>query len=402
MPGLSSRNPVAGYGNIGKVQIRFKPKPQKKPLYGAILFLFCACLLLFSWSWTDPWKRNTIILPTMRSILRHIDTYRIQMTNKSSDNKTNQFKIDFDDLGRAIISGDSIQKVLFGQGYEHAKNRIFQMDLNRHKAYGSLSSWQGERALSTDMMARVMNISSLARSDFAAHNDIEREYLQSYCDGVNSFIQEGNALPVEYKLLGLNEIEPWTPLDSLVLLRYHSTLSSEIWEVELTQYMVSQEPKSTNFTSAFAFPRHENGIDKTSATVIPSVSSSTAWVMQPIASMSPSTASAPLPLHSTRIVTEVSASCYPCLIPMQCDVIVQLDMTVLANSLLTKHFCCSPTPQACISTIPYMYQTNCMLPERLFQACPSFGWVETIIFPGHSRRHRLTLRICFKNPFRNM
>jgi acyl-homoserine lactone acylase PvdQ len=302
MPGLSSRNPVAGYGNIGKVQIRFKPKPPKKPYIGVVLFLFCTSLLLFSWSWTDPWRRNAILLPAMRYVLKYFDSYRSRVTDKTVVNsRIHDISMDVDDLGRPFVGAESIQNVIFGQGYVHAKNRMFQMDLNRHKAYGTLSSWQGERALPSDLMARVLGISSNAKGDLALQSDVEQEYLQSYTDGVNAYIEEGHSLPIEYSLLGLSEIEAWTPLDSLAVLRYHSTLSSEIWELELTQYMVSQEPKSENFTSSFAFPSHEHGSETRDTTVLPSVSSSTAWVMQTHASASETAT----PLHSTRIVTEV-------------------------------------------------------------------------------------------------
>jgi acyl-homoserine lactone acylase PvdQ len=56
----------------------------------------------------------------------------------------------------------------------------------------------------------------------------EKDILQSYADGVNDFISnvkltgEGataRLLPLEFYALGYVDIEPWTPVDSLSMLR---------------------------------------------------------------------------------------------------------------------------------------------------------------------------------------
>jgi len=44
---------------------------------------------------------------------------------------------------------------------------------------------------------------------------------QRYTDGVNSFINSSwFALPIEYTLLGVQQVEPWTTLDTLAIYRY--------------------------------------------------------------------------------------------------------------------------------------------------------------------------------------
>ena len=303
MPGLSSRNPVPGYGNIGKVHIRFKPKPKKKPYYGLVLFSFCLLLLAFSWMWTDKWKREVIILPVFRFIVGSIDSFRLPSPQASSHSPGRDVKVEMDTLGQPKISANSINDVLFGQGYVHAKYRLFQMDLLRHKAHGHLSSWEGERGLESDLISRAFNISQLARADLVAQNPTELSYLQSFADGVNAYIAEKAPLPVEFSLLGLEEVQTWSPLDSLALVRYHSVLLSELWELELTRYMVDIIPEAEGLTNTLlpslrglAGDRQEGGGG--AVHVIPTASSSSSWILR-------SQIEGTFPLHSTAIVSEV-------------------------------------------------------------------------------------------------
>ena len=43
-----------------------------------------------------------------------------------------------------------------------------------------------------------------------------RAGLQAYADGVNFFLST-EALPLEYQVLEITQVEPWTPLDSVVV-----------------------------------------------------------------------------------------------------------------------------------------------------------------------------------------
>jgi len=59
-------------------------------------------------------------------------------------------------------------------------------------------------------------------------NEEHRSLLQAYADGVNDYIsgikwfsadQTAVTLPPEFHLLGIKKIDPWTPVDSLALMR---------------------------------------------------------------------------------------------------------------------------------------------------------------------------------------
>jgi len=128
----------------------------------------------------------------------------------------------------------------YALGYLHARDRLFQMDLQRRLVDGRLSEVLGEAAYEADLFYRVVGLyrgaqrslellQKVARGEridyypqlnAAAIRDDAKELLEmldAYSKGVNAAIEEmkrENALPIEFKLLGY-EPEKWTPLDCL-------------------------------------------------------------------------------------------------------------------------------------------------------------------------------------------
>lgn len=72
----------------------------------------------------------------------------------------------------------------------------------------------------------------------------DRMLLQAYADGVNDFLdgigfgkkkgeKTSSMLPPEFLILGIKEMEPWTPIDSLALLRLINFGLTRNWSHEL-------------------------------------------------------------------------------------------------------------------------------------------------------------------------
>jgi penicillin G amidase len=105
--------------------------------------------------------------------------------------------------------------LLFAQGYVHAQDRLWQMELNRTLANGRLAAVLGPAVLDTDRMMRTYGFRRAAEEDWAALDPGARKALESYARGVNAFIEgHRDRLPLEFTLLGVTP-QPWTPLDSL-------------------------------------------------------------------------------------------------------------------------------------------------------------------------------------------
>ena len=114
------------------------------------------------------------------------------------------------------IIGNSEHDVVFVQGYLHAQDRFFQMDFSRRQGSGTLAELLGAPALGSDVQLRTFGLRRAAQLSLPALSPETQAGLQAYADGVNFFLNT-QALPPEYGVLEITRVEPWTPLDSVVV-----------------------------------------------------------------------------------------------------------------------------------------------------------------------------------------
>jgi penicillin G amidase len=95
----------------------------------------------------------------------------------------------------------------------HAEDRLFQMDLIRRQASGTLAEMLGPGALASDVELRTLGLRRGAEASLAVLSQPVRDALAAYADGVNTFVAR-HPLPPEYGALELTTVAPWAPLDS--------------------------------------------------------------------------------------------------------------------------------------------------------------------------------------------
>lgn len=145
-----------------------------------------------------------------------------------------------DKWGVPHIYASNFNDLLFAQGYVHAQDRLWQMEINRRLATGRLSEILGPLALDTDRLTRTMGFSRLAEKDSKSYDPKLMNLMDAYVAGINAFIKSpGQKFPVEFKLLKYEPAE-WTTLDSLAFSRmmiwemcfvwYHSIVRAKIME----------------------------------------------------------------------------------------------------------------------------------------------------------------------------
>jgi penicillin amidase len=105
---------------------------------------------------------------------------------------------------------------LFLQGWVQAQDRLFQLDVLRRQASGTLAELLGMGALSSDVELRTIGLARGAERSLAALSPQTRAGLQAYADGVNAWVQR-NRLPIQYAALELTKFRPWTPLDCAII-----------------------------------------------------------------------------------------------------------------------------------------------------------------------------------------
>lgn len=121
-----------------------------------------------------------------------------------------------DQYGIPTIKGDAELDVVFVQGYLHARDRFFQMDRDRKGAAGRVAELLGQGALSSDVQLRTMGLGRAATKTWSALDADTKGWLQAYANGVNSYLRD-NPLPPEYSVLEITKVDPWTPLDSVLI-----------------------------------------------------------------------------------------------------------------------------------------------------------------------------------------
>ncbi|AWR86096.1 penicillin acylase family protein [Meiothermus taiwanensis] len=141
-------------------------------------------------------------------------------------------RITFDQWGVPHIRAQaSDMDVFFAQGYVHARDRLFQMELGRRAAQGRLAEILGSGAIEQDRFFRTWGFYRAALAALPHHSEFTRRALEAYAAGVNQFIREGR-LPLPFALLGFTP-EPWTPADTLAWGKLQSYDLGQVWQDEI-------------------------------------------------------------------------------------------------------------------------------------------------------------------------
>jgi len=133
-----------------------------------------------------------------------------------------------DALGIAHIRAGSARDAFFAQGFCHAQDRLFQMELNRRRALGRSAEWLGAGAFGGDALARRLDVAGVSRRDAAALTAEAREMVEAYAAGVNAFIDSGAPPALEYTLLNAVP-EPWEGWHCIAVMRRLGLLMGSVW-----------------------------------------------------------------------------------------------------------------------------------------------------------------------------
>ena len=121
-----------------------------------------------------------------------------------------------DARGVPHIMAQDAHDVFFAQGFVHAQDRLWAMEMARRAAAGRLSEVIGERGLANDRFMRTLGLRQAAEADWAVLDPETQALLEAYTAGINAYLdQQAPHWPLEFKILGF-EPEPWTPVDSLM------------------------------------------------------------------------------------------------------------------------------------------------------------------------------------------
>ncbi len=144
-----------------------------------------------------------------------------------------------DKWGVPHIYAKSTTDGLKAQGFIHAQERLWQMELYRRIATGTASAVMGKDLLETDVAIRTLGLHKVVEQDFQLYKKSKiMPLLDAYSAGVNQYLKSSNAgLPVELFLLK-HKPEPWTVKDTLAVGRVLAFQMSFGWIVELDKQTI--------------------------------------------------------------------------------------------------------------------------------------------------------------------
>ena len=119
-----------------------------------------------------------------------------------------------DRWGIAHIYAQSEHDLFLAQGYNAASDRLFQLELWRRRATGTMAEIQGPRALAADIGSRLLAFRGDMGAELNHYHPRGAEIVGAFVRGINAYIErterEPARLPVEFRILGIKPGR-WTP-----------------------------------------------------------------------------------------------------------------------------------------------------------------------------------------------
>ena len=217
-------------------------------IFPFILFDKCFCFFLRS---LILFSKLALILSLFLGIpiyyywtTQNILTGKFTISQKNSDYeiKNNDIiQIFTDENGFSHIKANSREDGYFALGFEHAKHRLFQIDMNRRIARGTLSEIFGKRTLETDKLMRSFGFNnySLKAIKYFRENSVFQNEVDAYISGINYY---GNnfRLPIEYYITGA-KFYNFTVIDTIATIVFFSFGMNNDYDIQILYQFLERE-----------------------------------------------------------------------------------------------------------------------------------------------------------------
>src|SRR6185436_6838410 len=97
--------------------------------------------------------------------------------------------------------------LFFAQGYNAARDRLFQLELWRRSATGTVAEILGPGELKRDVVARLHMFRGELKAELAWYHPRGEAIVGAFVDGINAYVAETERdpakLPLEFRMLGI-------------------------------------------------------------------------------------------------------------------------------------------------------------------------------------------------------
>jgi penicillin G amidase len=139
-----------------------------------------------------------------------------------------------DRWGIAHIYAQNEDDLFFAQGYNAARDRLFQFEVWRRQATGTVAQILGRRELRRDIGARLLRFRGDLHTELNHYHPRGEAIVNAFVRGVNAYIGETerdpSLLPLEFGLLGIKP-QRWTP--DVVISRHQGLVSNLTQELAI-------------------------------------------------------------------------------------------------------------------------------------------------------------------------
>lgn len=149
-----------------------------------------------------------------------------------------------DGRGIPYIEAKSEADLYFAQGFETARDRLWQMDLLRRVARGETAELFGKLALEGDKRWRKFGFAGIVEEAYKNYGPEHRAILDNYARGVNAYLDalDPKSLPAEFQLLQYRPAV-WKPQDSMVIGAILADGLSTTWWADVLRASYADLPK---------------------------------------------------------------------------------------------------------------------------------------------------------------
>src|SRR5229473_4204640 len=141
-----------------------------------------------------------------------------------------------DRWGISHIYARNEEDLFFAQGYNVARDRLFQLELWRRQATGTVAEILGRKELKRDVGTRLFMFRGDLKQELNWYHPHGEAIITAYVRGVNAYITEAlrnpSALPIEFTMLGIKPAQ-WTP--DVVISRHNALLANIGQELNMAQ-----------------------------------------------------------------------------------------------------------------------------------------------------------------------
>jgi penicillin amidase len=145
-----------------------------------------------------------------------------------------------DSWGISHIYAQNQEDLFFAQGFNVARDRLFQLEIWRRQAAGTLAEILGRRALKKDIGSRLLKARVDMTEELSHYHPQGEEIIGSFVRGINAYIDltknDPSLLPIEFRLLG---IEPGYWIPETVISRHNGLFRNAGTEVSIARSVLT-------------------------------------------------------------------------------------------------------------------------------------------------------------------